>query len=233
MNANPDGLSALGAAMAMLVGLVGRERHGKAPILLTTMLTTSIYAVCNHIVGDPSTVTPDPDLRGLSARYRLYEASDGWIFLAAPKESEWDGLVAALTSYVDLGADARFADEALRRQNDGVLAETLVKVFDTRSAADWERDLVAADIGCVEVSATAPEARLMSEEFGGASGYITTAAHPTFDEHPRLTPAVRFSRSAGSSRGGILNGQHTDAILGELGYDRAAIADLRERNIVK
>jgi crotonobetainyl-CoA:carnitine CoA-transferase CaiB-like acyl-CoA transferase len=31
---------------------------------------------------------------------------------------------------------------------------------------------------------------------------------------------------------GSLAGQHTDAILAELGYDDTAIADLRERGVV-
>ena len=56
--------------------------------------------------------------------------------------------------------------------------------------------------------------------------------HPTFDEHPRLAPTVRFSRSTTQAGAGQLKGAHTDAILAELGYGDAAIADLRAKEVV-
>ncbi|WP_232291849.1 hypothetical protein [Frankia sp. QA3] len=53
-----------------------------------------------------------------------------------------------------------------------------------------------------------------------------------FDEYLRMDPAVRFSRSATQARGGCLAGEHTEAILHELGYDDARIADLRARGVI-
>ena len=76
------------------------------------------------------------------------------------------------------------------------------------------------------------ESVMLSDEFGRASGYIADVVHPTFDEHPRLAPTVRFSRSATQARAGQLKGAHTDTVLEELGYDAATRADLREREIV-
>jgi len=62
--------------------------------------------------------------------------------------------------------------------------------------------------------------------------YCVTAQSPVFEEHLRLGPLVRFSRSVTKADGGCLAGDHTEAILAELGYGEKAIADLRERNIV-
>jgi crotonobetainyl-CoA:carnitine CoA-transferase CaiB-like acyl-CoA transferase len=73
---------------------------------------------------------------------------------------------------------------------------------------------------------------LQSEEFGGASGLLVEVSHPTFDEHERLAPLVEFSRSDTVAEPGCLAGQHTDAILAELGHDASAIADLRQRGVV-
>jgi crotonobetainyl-CoA:carnitine CoA-transferase CaiB-like acyl-CoA transferase len=47
-----------------------------------------------------------------------------------------------------------------------------------------------------------------------------------------MGPLVRFSRSATQAKGGCTAGEHTDAILRELGYADDSIADLRERGIV-
>ena len=56
--------------------------------------------------------------------------------------------------------------------------------------------------------------------------------HPTFGEHVRLKSYIGFSRSEAVAEPGSLAGQHTDAILRELGYTAEAIADLRERKVV-
>ena len=105
-------------------------------------------------------------------------------------------------------------------------------MFATRPKAEWERDLLAADCACVAVVLDPLESVMLSEDFGRASGYIADVVHPTFDEHPRLAPTVRFSRSATQAGAGQLKGAHTDAILEELGYDEAARADLRDREVV-
>jgi crotonobetainyl-CoA:carnitine CoA-transferase CaiB-like acyl-CoA transferase len=76
------------------------------------------------------------------------------------------------------------------------------------------------------------EAMLFDESFGRASGYVVDVVHPVFDEHPRLAPYVRFSRSSTRALPGVLAGQHTDEILTRLGRTADEIADLRARNVV-
>src|SRR5207245_11385125 len=107
MNAQSDGLSALGASLALLVGLLAKLRGRPVPPMATSMLGTSVYAASNHLFGDRASVTPDPELYGLGPLYRLYETSDGWIFLAAPKAQEWESLTQALAPYADLANDHR------------------------------------------------------------------------------------------------------------------------------
>lgn len=63
-------------------------------------------------------------------------------------------------------------------------------------------------------------------------GYTATAVSPVFDEHRRLAPLNRFSRSAVKADAGCTLGQHTDALLGEIGYDPAQIAELRGKSVV-
>lgn len=235
-NATADGFAALGVATGMLVGLLGRARNRTVEPLLTTMLSTVAHAMSAEIVrpdDGPEPPRTDADLRGLSATYRIYDADGGHVFLAAPSERDWAALVGALAPFVDLAADARFATADDRRAHDADLVAILAGVLATRAPAEWERDLLAADVACVEVTTAPVEAVMLSEEFGRASGYLVDVVHPTFDEHPRLAPVVRFSRSATVAKPGILAGAHTDAILAELGYGADAIADLRARNIVR
>jgi crotonobetainyl-CoA:carnitine CoA-transferase CaiB-like acyl-CoA transferase len=175
----------------------------------------------------------DPGLHGLSARYRLYETDDGWVFLAAPAASEWDDLVSALKPYADLGADPRFADEASRVTHDAELGEVLGDVFRLHAARDWETELCAVDVGCLEVRSGSPDTQLFPDGgMGRANGWITDVEHPTIGTHPRLAPLVEFSRSSTIAKPSALCGAHTDAVLTELGYDAARVAELREAGVI-
>ena len=92
--AQADGISALTVASAMALGLLVRDRTGTSQELLTTMLTSTAHALADDMVeyaDRPATLTADSELYGYGARYRLYEASDGWIYLAAPAEERVGG----------------------------------------------------------------------------------------------------------------------------------------------
>jgi len=43
---------------------------------------------------------------------------------------------------------------------------------------------------------------------------------------------VKFSHNPGRYGGGMLAGEHTDALLAELGFNSEAISDLRARKVV-
>lgn len=233
--ANCDGLSGLAVATALLLGLYSRRRGAPGHTMFTNMLGIGAHAMAEDAVqyaGRAPACTPDPDLYGYHALYRLYETADGWIFLAAPAPAEWPTLVTALSDTVDLGDDHRFSSAAERRTNDSALGEVLDKVFRTLTALEWERRLGAADVGCVVAEPAPAEAVLMSEKFGRASGFVADVVHPTFDEVPRLAPLFRFSRSQTVARAGCTLGQHTTDVLHELGYPDDVVVDLHKRGIV-
>jgi crotonobetainyl-CoA:carnitine CoA-transferase CaiB-like acyl-CoA transferase len=222
-------------ASAILVGLLARARGAGGQEMLTTMVNTGVHAMSAQAVDHPGSrpePVPDPSMRGFHATYQIYDASDGCVFLAALGDRDWDGLVAALADEAPLAADARFATPHARVDHDDALREVLAAVFARRSKDDWERLLLKADVGCVAVTTDSIETVYWSEEFGRDSGYLVDVVHPTFDEHPRLAPLVRFSRSETRAGPGVLAGAHTDALLTELGYGPEAIADLRARQVI-
>jgi crotonobetainyl-CoA:carnitine CoA-transferase CaiB-like acyl-CoA transferase len=233
--AQADGISALTVASALVLGLAARDRTGISQGMRTTMLTSTAHALADDMVeheGRPETAAPDVGLFGYCARYRLYPAADGWIYLAAPAEREWEALASALAGDADLAGDARFADEASRRAHDSDLARVLAAVFAARPAQHWEDYLLSLDVGCVVAHAEPPEAVLQSKEFAGAADLLVQVEHPSFGEHVRLKPYIELSRSETLAEPGVLAGQHTNDVLAELGYDAPAIASLRERGIV-
>jgi crotonobetainyl-CoA:carnitine CoA-transferase CaiB-like acyl-CoA transferase len=234
MTAQADGIAAVGVASSLLLAALAQARGAGGQAMVSSMLATATHALAGEVVdfeGAVHPAKPDPDVRGTSARYRIYDASDGYVFLAAPQEHEWPRLVAALAPWVDL-ADARFAAETDRLGHDDELAAVLAATFLTRSKDDWERDLLATGVGCVAVTTAPIESVLQGDDFGTAHGFVVEVDHPTFGRHPRLAPLMRFSRSATQAKAGQLAGDATDALLGELGYRPDEIEDLRSRQIV-
>ncbi|HVW40062.1 MAG TPA: CoA transferase, partial [Amycolatopsis sp.] len=234
--AQPDGLAAVAVATAMLLGLVARDRGHGGQAMLTTMLSSAMHALSDEMVDYPNvppTPVPDADLHGLSALYRLYETADGWVFLAAPTERDWTALTTELADHGGaLARDPRFGTTGAREENDGALAEQLAKIFQTDAAEVWERRLLAVGVGCVRAADGPVEVQLQSDELGRASDILVDVQHPLFGEHPRLTPLASFSRSGAVAGTAPALGDHTDSVLGELGYDDAEIADLRERGVI-
>jgi len=233
--AQADGVAAVGVATALLLGLVARQRGAGGQSMLTTMLSTAAHALSEDMVeyADRGAIaTPDVDLLGLHALYRLYETSDGWVFLAAPEEDDWDALCAFAGPGTGLGEDGRFLTPEDRDRHDDALAGELAALFLTKPAADWERGLSAVDVGCVEVAPAPAEANYLDDAFGRAHGFVVDAPHPTFGEHPRLAPLAHFSRSRVTAGGGCLLGQHTESVLTELGHTPARIAELRAAGVI-
>ena len=234
-NAQADGIAAVGVTTAILFGLVARAGGAGGQELFSSMLNTNVHAMSAQVVtypGAPHEPEPDPDLRGLGALYRIYDAADGQVFLAAPSCSDWSRLTTALAPYADLTGDPRFATAADRDANASSLVDVLGGIFTARSADDWESELLRQRVGCVKVTASSVESMFFDPAFGRASGYVADVVHPTFDEHPRLAPYVRFSRSSTQALPGVLCGQQTDPLLAELGRTPAEIAELRSRNVV-
>ncbi|HEY3670885.1 MAG TPA: CoA transferase [Acidimicrobiia bacterium] len=225
-----DGFSALGVASTLLLGLLARARGAPGQAMQTSMLRTMAHVLVEDMVeydDRPSRRTADIGLHGLSARYRLYETAEGWVFLAAPAPSEWDDLVTALAPHVDLTSDPGFESD------DDALAAVLTDVFRRQSAENWEAELLAHDVGCLRVRRGAPDRQLFAEGgIGEAKGWITEVEHPVIGVHPRLAPLVAFSRSTTVARPSALCGARTDAVLTELGYSPDRIDALRTAGVI-
>jgi crotonobetainyl-CoA:carnitine CoA-transferase CaiB-like acyl-CoA transferase len=229
-----DGIAALSVASALLLGLYAKRRGTALTDLVTTMLGSGTQALISRNTsyrGRPPLSRVDDEFRGLGPLYRLYQAADGWVFLAAPAEREWQALTAALADYPRL-RDERFATAEGRATSAAALAAALEAIFATRPKDAWEAELTAADVGCVAVVQENAEWRMQDDEFYQA-GYAVDAVSPIFDSHRRPAPLNRFSRSATKADSGCRLGQHTDALLREIGYDDTQIASLRERDIVR
>ncbi|MXW34629.1 MAG: CoA transferase [Chloroflexi bacterium] len=231
---NPDPNTSMCVATTAMLGLMARHQTGKGQRIFLSMLGANGYANAEDFLsydGKAERPTLDRWLHGTSALNRLYRSQDGWVFLAADDDASWGALAAA--SVNGIGADGRFATAEGRREHDAALTEALEAMFALRDADEWERDLIAAGVGCVNAGAyDSPGAFLLEDEHAQANGLLTDAQHALWGEYRRWGPPSTFSATPGNPHAGVLAGQHTDELLAEAGYSPAEVEALRADNVV-
>ncbi len=232
--ANPDPNTSAVVCTSAMLGLAAANRHGVGQQIFIDMLGANAYANAEGFLsyaGKPERETPDHDLYGLGATYRLYRtAGDTWVFLAVPSDEEFHRFCQA-TGATALGSDARFASIAARRENDAALAEEIGKLLATRTAMDWEAALAQNGIGCVRADEFLPGDFWYNDPHVRENGFVVQAKHLRYGDYYRWGTMVQYSRSQMTPGPACLAGDHTDAILREIGFSEREVEDLRARGI--
>jgi crotonobetainyl-CoA:carnitine CoA-transferase CaiB-like acyl-CoA transferase len=131
-----------------------------------------------------------------------------------------------------IGDDPRFSSSQDRIAHDSELAQAISAVLARRPASDWESTLSGQDVTCVEVSRGSFSEFTISSPTVRDNEFVAEVVHPLFGSHLRHGPMATFSATPGSPGPGCLVGQHTRAVLLELGYTDDQIADLQTNGVV-
>jgi CoA:oxalate CoA-transferase len=221
-------------AFAQILGsLVRRERSGAGQYLDVAMLDASLVlmavgSVRQLITGDSiSAAQPIVHDRPTVAPYR---ARDGWIWLSVNFQHQYEVLCRVIGA-AELVSDPRFADTRARAAHSAELKAELAKRLAGCSAVELERQLMQAGCPAALVRTTADVLRMpllrereMLIETGvpGRTEAVTliNAGFVASDDGPGLQAPIPAL------------GQHTDAVLCELGYSDAEIAQLRAQGAI-
>jgi crotonobetainyl-CoA:carnitine CoA-transferase CaiB-like acyl-CoA transferase len=233
---NPDFNAAAAVAAALTLGLYARERTGRGQALETRMMLTNAYTNSKDFVdfeGRPARELPDARLLGLGALYRLYATAEGWVFLAAPSQRDFERLCAS-AGCPALLEDSRFESAASRAQHDEELATELAQVFAARDADGWEQSLTALGVACVRADEGPPARWIYEHPLAEQLGWYTQVAEEdtAFGSYRRYGKLVTQDRDTAPLRGAFRAGEHTRSLLAELEYSDVEIADLLERGVV-
>jgi crotonobetainyl-CoA:carnitine CoA-transferase CaiB-like acyl-CoA transferase len=219
---------------AILLALYAQRRGAGGQHLSTNMIRSNALALADDFClydGKPMGSLPDEENYGLSALYRLYRASEGWIFLAAPHDKEWKSLAVALDR-VDLLRDDRFSSVEQRRAHNEELVTVLQDVFRQRPANEWEGSLLSEGVGCVQTFDGSRSEFTCTDPVLRETGLVTEVSHPLFGPVLRHGLPVAMSETPGRIAPGCMRGQHTLRILAELGYSEDEISELAKKEIV-
>jgi crotonobetainyl-CoA:carnitine CoA-transferase CaiB-like acyl-CoA transferase len=232
--ANPDPTSSVVGASATLLALLARKRHGIGQAVFVDMLTANACANADYFLqyeGKPPRPPLDPDLYGLEACYRLYAAKEGWVFLAVPSDRDFARFCAAVDRD-DLARDPRFSEREARREHDDALTAEIAFLFQQRDANSWETLLSERNVGCVRADGASVGEFFTDDPHILANGLAPRCRHARFGKLRRWGPLTTVDGALPGYGPSPLAGEHTDALLEELGHTVAEIARLREAGVV-
>lgn len=158
---------------------------------------------------------------------QLYRTQDGWIFIMCNKEKFWPALCAAIDR-PDWAAHPDYANFAARLAHREQLTEALDAVLGTASTAEW----LARFAGKVPAAPVYDVAQALDNPFAHEQGLILEAPHPARGSIRTVASPIRCPGEAPLVGIAPTLGEHTQALLAELGYDAQRIAQLEEKGAV-
>lgn len=226
----PDKVTALTAAQAITAALLARERSGVGQHVELSMLEAVVAFLWASDMGGQTYVGKTVSQRRAASFIDLiYETKDGYMSVAIMTNAQWSAL-AHTVGHPEWLEDERFATTELRDLNIDARLELIQSVLIEKSTDDWMAILDPAGVPCAPVLT---RDRMIEHPQVVATGIVAESDHAVAGRLRQARPAARFSETAPELRHGAPElSEHTDAILGEAGYDDGAIADLRAAGVV-
>jgi len=228
-----DTIGGITAAFAVAAALAEHDRNEPVFIdvsMLEASIATMGWAVSNYLVADrePQPMGNENVTASPSGTFRTL---DGLINIAANKQEQFEA-VCRVTNQPELMADPRFAERHSRLRYRAELKEQLEVTLRTRTTQEWWERLNDAGVPAGPVY-TVPQA-LRHPQIANR-GLLAT-----FKDVSGVSRDVRIVRTGFKLNGEAPSvatppprlGEHTDALLQELGYDVPAIQSFRQQKVV-
>lgn len=212
------------AALALVSGLFAARRDGVGMdcdvSLYDTALSMLTYPGVWHLNAGFEPRRTHHSAHPSVVPFQAFQAADGWLVIAAPKEKFWRRLTLALDR-PDLAVDPRFRTLADRQRHAEELLPILDEVLAARPVATWMQLLRAAEVPCGEVKSVADA---LQDPQTLAREMVLEAEHPRYGTVKTIASPVKVGPRPAVAVRAPRRGEHTDQVLRSLlGYDDARI----------
>ena len=218
---------------AIVLALLNRERTGEGQWVSTSLLEAQIfmldfqaarYLMKGEVAGQEGNFHPTSPGTG------MFQTADGYINIAASGDNLWRRFCEAAGAK-DLLGNPDFATVVARAKNRQALIAHLNEIMRRHPNAYWVELLTKAGVPCGPINT-------IDQTFADPQVRHLGIAKPV--SHPKLGPQKVVGQPIHMSlhpqpaelRPTPDQGEHTDTVLHELGYDTAAIEELHIKGVV-
>jgi crotonobetainyl-CoA:carnitine CoA-transferase CaiB-like acyl-CoA transferase len=229
-----DVMGGLATAGAIAAALLQRERTGEPSVVDVSLLATAMWQLSPLVVASKlfgfSRIPQGDRTKNPNPGVGNYRTKDGRFIALILLQSDrfWTDLVTRL-GRPEMATDQRFTDAAARAQNAEACVALLDEAFGSRTLAE----VTEAFDGFAGVWApyqTLDE--LYEDEQVLANGYLPTMTTSGGEEVQLVASPAQFDETPITVERAPEHGEHTEAVLLDLGYDWEQIAALKEAGAV-
>lgn len=221
------------AALAILAALRHRDAGGGGQHIDLALFDSVIALSSGHIMNHLATGKV-PERTGNESPfltpYAVLPCADGQVILASANQAMFESLCRAL-GRPDLATDPRFIDNAARMNNREAMYEVLGEIFRTRTGAQWEEIMTAANVACGPIN---NYAQVLAHPQAQHRQAVTYTAHALGVQVPGVANPMRFSHTPVEYRyAPPLLGEHTREVLSaRLGLGTAELDRLEAQGVI-
>jgi crotonobetainyl-CoA:carnitine CoA-transferase CaiB-like acyl-CoA transferase len=219
-------------AMGILIALLEREQSGQGQWVQSNLLAAQIamldFQAARWLIGHEVPEQAGND-HPTSIPTGVFPTADGYMNIGAAGEAIYQRFCKVIDA-PELASDPEFATNADRSKNRARLNEAISAITRKHTTAEWISRLNEAGVPCGPIYR-------MNEVFADPQvqhlNVTRHVQHQTLGDLEVVGQAIELSRTPWSVRTASPEpGEHTDEVLGELGYGTAEISGLRERKVI-
>jgi len=230
-----DYATGMAAAYGIALALLQRHRDGTGQYIDVSMLDTALTMMSSNVVdylctGNVPRGKGNAPASG-SPSAGTFNTREGKLTINANEDHQCRRMCTAL-GLGHLLSDPRFAELEARRRHGSELKREVEQVLLTRTAQEWEDILNAAGVPAARVRTVA---EIMQHPQVTERGLLHTFPDVKGADHDVTLMLAPFQFAHDGPKATTpppTVGAHTDEVLGELGYDDAAIKRLRDKGVI-